>query len=55
MRFALAQVKRGVVEIVKNFELTLNEKTKEPLRYQKKAFLFISTVENEVLVDFKKI
>ncbi|XP_063698674.1 probable cytochrome P450 28a5 [Culicoides brevitarsis] len=55
MRFALAQVKRGIVEIVKNFELTLNEKTKEPLKYQRKAFLFISSVENEVLIDFKKI
>lgn len=55
MRFALAQVKRGIVEIVKNFEFTLNGKTQEPLRYQKKAFLFISSVENDVLIDFKRI
>lgn len=31
MRFALVQVKGGVVEIVKNFKVSVNKKTQEPL------------------------
>ncbi|CRK97114.1 CLUMA_CG010454, isoform A [Clunio marinus] len=38
-RFALMQTKAAIVEIVKNFEMTVNEKTKLPLIMDPKAFV----------------
>nr|NP_001351649.1 probable cytochrome P450 28a5 [Aedes albopictus] len=39
MRFAIAQMKRGLVEILDKFELSLNSKTQVPLRYEPKMFM----------------
>nr|XP_029718734.1 uncharacterized protein LOC109429227 [Aedes albopictus] len=39
MRFAIAQMKRGIVEILDKFELSLNSKTQVPLRYEPKMFM----------------
>ncbi|XP_058454845.1 probable cytochrome P450 28a5 [Malaya genurostris] len=39
MRFALAQAKRGIVEIIDKFELTVNLKTKVPFEYDPKMIL----------------
>lgn len=39
MRFARMQVKRGVYEILKNFELTVDSKTIQPLQIDPKQFL----------------
>ncbi|XP_062563197.1 probable cytochrome P450 28a5 [Armigeres subalbatus] len=39
MRFARMQVKRCLYETVKNFNITVNEKTKEPLQLDPKQFL----------------
>lgn len=39
MRFARMQVKRGVYEILKNFEITVDPKTKEPLKIDPQQFL----------------
>lgn len=41
MRFALAQSKAAVAEILRNFEITVNPKTKEPLVLDPKAFLLL--------------
>ncbi|XP_055612264.1 probable cytochrome P450 28d1 [Uranotaenia lowii] len=38
MRFALLQIKRGICEIVRNFRITLDRKTKQPLILDRKAF-----------------
>lgn len=39
MRFATCQAKAGIVEIVKNFELSVNSKTQEPLIFNPKEFM----------------
>lgn len=38
MRFALTQSKAAVAEILRNFEVTVNPKTKEPLVLDPKSF-----------------
>ncbi|XP_058821756.1 probable cytochrome P450 28d1 isoform X2 [Topomyia yanbarensis] len=38
MRFGLAQMKRGIVEIIDNFEVSVNSKTIVPLQYEPKMF-----------------
>ncbi|XP_055635075.1 probable cytochrome P450 28a5 [Toxorhynchites rutilus septentrionalis] len=39
MRFARMQVKRCIYEVIKNFELTVDSKTKQPLQLDPKQFL----------------
>ncbi|KXJ73463.1 hypothetical protein RP20_CCG015756 [Aedes albopictus] len=39
MRFARMQVKRCLYELVKNFDITVNPKTKEPMKLDPKQFL----------------
>ncbi|KAJ6638130.1 putative cytochrome P450 28a5, partial [Pseudolycoriella hygida] len=41
MRFALTQSKAAVAEILRNFEVTVNTKTQEPLVLDPKAFLLL--------------
>jgi len=41
MRFAMAQSKAAVAEIIRNFEITVSPKTKEPLVLDPKAFLLL--------------
>ena len=53
MRFGLAQVKRGIVEIVRKYEISVNEKTKEPLMIDPNVFL-ISPVGG-MWLDFKEV
>ena len=53
MRFALAQTKAAMVEIVKNFEISINKKTKRPLIIDPKEFL--NTKAGGIWVDLKPI
>ncbi|XP_055635074.1 probable cytochrome P450 28d1 [Toxorhynchites rutilus septentrionalis] len=53
MRFAMAQAKRGIVEIIDKFEITVNPKTKEPLVFEPK--LFMLNVVGGIWLDFKPI
>lgn len=53
MRFARMQVKRGVFEILKNFEISVNPKTKEPLLLDPKQFL--TMVLGGIWLDYKPI
>ncbi|ETN65022.1 cytochrome P450 [Anopheles darlingi] len=39
MRFAQAQVKRAIVEIIENFRVTVNRKTKEPFEMDSELFM----------------
>jgi len=41
MRFGITQSKAAVAEILRNFEITVNPKTKEPLVLDPKAFLLL--------------
>ncbi|XP_055623205.1 probable cytochrome P450 28d1 [Toxorhynchites rutilus septentrionalis] len=53
MRFALAQAKRGIVEIINRYEITVNPRTKEPLEYDPK--LLMLNVVGGIWLDFKPL
>ncbi|KAG5671159.1 hypothetical protein PVAND_001372 [Polypedilum vanderplanki] len=53
MRFALMQSKAAVIEIVRNFELSVNDKTQRPLEIERKQF--INVVEGGLWLDMKAI
>ncbi|XP_055612266.1 probable cytochrome P450 28a5 [Uranotaenia lowii] len=53
MRFARMQVKRGIFEIIKNFEITVNPKTRDPLSLDPKEFLTMAL--GGVWLDFEPI
>lgn len=53
MRFALMQSKAAIAHLVKNFEITVNEKTKQPLTIDPKEFLNIKI--GGIWLDFKPI
>ena len=53
MRFALAQIKRGIVEVIRKYEVHVNKKTKEPLTVDPYQFL-ISPVGG-MWLDFEDI
>nr|CAH7766312.1 unnamed protein product [Callosobruchus chinensis] len=52
-RFGIAQVKAGVAYLIKDFELSVNQKTKLPLKTDAWDFLVVST--EGVWLDFKKL
>jgi len=43
MRFALTQIKAGLVEIINNFEISVNKKTHDPLVLDYKEFIGMPT------------
>ena len=53
MRFALAQSKAAIVEIIRNFEISVNQKTQRPLTIDAKQFMNVKT--GELWLDFKAI
>lgn len=53
MRFALLQVKAAVVEIVRNHQLSVNEKTQKSIVYDPKNFLLMPV--GGVWLNFKPI
>lgn len=53
MKFATAQVKAAVVDIVRNYELTVNAKTQQPLIIAPKEFLNVP--QGGLWLNFKKI
>lgn len=52
-RFALTQMKAGLVDIVKYFEVSVNEKTKVPFVLAPKEFMYVP--DGGIWVDFKKL
>ncbi|XP_074025903.1 probable cytochrome P450 6a23 isoform X2 [Leptinotarsa decemlineata] len=52
-RYGLLQSKVGIIAIIKNFEVTLNEKTKTPIRYAKTGI--IPRIEGGVWLNVTKI
>lgn len=53
MKFATTQVKIGVVEIVKGFEISVNKKTKEPIQMDPTNFLNLA--KGGFWLDYKEI
>lgn len=53
MRFALAQAKRGIVEIIDKFEITVNSKTQIPHEYEPKLFMLYH--KGGIWLDFKTL
>lgn len=53
MRFALAQLKRGLVEIIDQFEVSLNSKTQVPLKFDPKLFMLYPI--GGIWLDYKAI
>ena len=53
MRFALMQSKAAIAHLVKNFEITVNEKTQLPLMIDPKEFFNVKL--GGVWLDFKRI
>ncbi|KAJ8922670.1 hypothetical protein NQ315_007702 [Exocentrus adspersus] len=52
-RFAMMQLKVGITELVRNFEVTLNEKTRQPIKYV--PFHFLLYPKGGVWINCKKI
>ncbi|XP_074025834.1 cytochrome P450 6-like isoform X1 [Leptinotarsa decemlineata] len=52
-RFGLLQVKVGLTAIIRNFKVTLNEKTKTPIKYA--TNVFITSVDGDVWLNVEKI
>ncbi|XP_052869184.1 probable cytochrome P450 28a5 [Anopheles cruzii] len=53
MRFAQAQIKRAIVEIIENFQLTVNRKTQEPFEMDPKMFILMP--KGSIWLDYKPI
>lgn len=53
MKFATMQAKAVIVEIVKNFRITVNDKTEHPLVIDPKEFLNVK--KGGLWVDFKPV
>ncbi|XP_055528503.1 probable cytochrome P450 28a5 [Wyeomyia smithii] len=53
MRFARVQVKRGLYEIIRNFEVTVDPKTKQPLQIDPKQLLTVAA--GGLWLNFKPI
>lgn len=52
-RFGLLQAKVGLLDIIRNFKVTLNKKTKTPIKYATSAF--ITMVEGGVWLNVEHI
>ncbi|CAG9858346.1 unnamed protein product [Phyllotreta striolata] len=52
-RFAILQVKLGVAEVIRNFEVSLSPNHKEPLVFNE--FTFVTKVDEPILLRLKKI
>lgn len=53
MRFSTLQIKAAIAEIVSNFELSVNARTKEPIVIHPKDFLYLQI--RDIYLDYKAI
>lgn len=53
MRFSTLQIKAAIVEIVSNFEISVNPRTIEPITVEPKDFLYLAV--HDVYLDYKFI
>jgi hypothetical protein len=52
-RFGILQIKMGIAYVIKNFEVSVNGRTKSPMKYNP---IYFMTIPNDPLwLDFKKI
>lgn len=52
MKFAVLQIKIAIVGIIRNFDVKVNKKTKEPLEYDKNHFILLA--KDGLWLDFHK-
>ena len=53
MRYSTLKIKAAVVEIIKNFEISVNPRTKEPIIVEPKDFLYLHI--HDIFLDYKVI
>lgn len=53
MRFSTLQIKAAIVEIVKNFEITVNAKTPDPLIVTPENYLYLPV--HNIFLDYKPL
>lgn len=53
MRFSTLQIKAAIVEIVRNFEISVNPRTVQPIIVKPKDFLYLAV--HNVFLDYKFI
>lgn len=53
MRFALMQAKSAIVDIVRNFEISVNDRTQHPLVLDPKEFINVKV--GKLWLDFKPV
>lgn len=53
MRYSTLLIKAAIAEIVKNFEITVNSRTKEPIIVAPKDFLYLHI--HDIFLDYKLI
>lgn len=53
MRFSTLQIKAAIVEIINNFEISVNSRTKEPLIVKPKDFLYLTV--HDVYLNYNLI
>lgn len=51
MRFSILQIKAAIAEIVNNFEISINPRTKEPIIIHPKDFLYLHI--HDIFLDYK--
>lgn len=53
MRFAYMQVKAGIAEVVRNFEISVDPQTQENLKISAKEFMNVT--DGKLMLNFKSI
>lgn len=53
MRFSTLQIKAAIAEIVSNFEISVNPRTKEPIIVRPEDFLYLHI--HDIFLDYKLI
>lgn len=53
MRYSTLKIKAAIVEIIKNFEISINSRTKEPIIVKPKDFLYLHI--HDIFLDYKVI
>lgn len=53
MRFSILQIKAAIVEIVRNFEISVNKKTPDPLIVTPENYLYLPV--HNIFLDYKPL
>lgn len=53
MRFSVLQIKAAIVEIVRNFDISVNGRTQEPLTVTPENYLYLPV--HNIFLDYKPL